>query len=212
MAVDYDSVSADHHEKLTRSKNPVTRYYNNNRFQKIRDFLSKKYSKGMKILDIGCGCSNWNMEKLPVTGIDSNKGALEYGKKAGYLQDGVCWDLRKPPLPFKDESFDFIIMSEVLEHLPSPGTTLKECSRILKKGGFLAATVPLDTFMSPWQILFETKCVLIGDLLGDEYYKQRCGHIQHFSFKLLSELLEKSGFSVSEKDITIMNIGVLAKK
>lgn len=45
-------------------------------------------------------------------------------------------------LPFADDSFDRIIASEVLEHVPDDGAALAELTRVLRPGGTLAATVP----------------------------------------------------------------------
>ncbi len=45
-------------------------------------------------------------------------------------------------LPFPDNTFDRIIASEVLEHVPDDHGALAELSRVLKPGGVLAATVP----------------------------------------------------------------------
>jgi SAM-dependent methyltransferase len=42
-------------------------------------------------------------------------------------------------LPFKDETFDSIIICFVLEHLQNPSTALKELKRVLKKGGLIMA-------------------------------------------------------------------------
>jgi SAM-dependent methyltransferase len=45
-------------------------------------------------------------------------------------------------LPFADDTFDRIIASEVLEHIPGDMAALAELTRVLKPGGILAATVP----------------------------------------------------------------------
>ncbi|NUM79924.1 class I SAM-dependent methyltransferase [bacterium] len=45
-------------------------------------------------------------------------------------------------LPFANESFDCILCTEVLEHVPEPLKTLKEFNRVLKKDGTLILTVP----------------------------------------------------------------------
>jgi len=45
-------------------------------------------------------------------------------------------------LPFADESFDVAIMTEVLEHVASPGEVLAEAHRVLRPGGRLYLTVP----------------------------------------------------------------------
>ena len=54
----------------------------------------------------------------------------------------VKYDLDKYPYPFKANSVDFILAAHVLEHLDKPLTFLKECQRILKKGGRMEIRVP----------------------------------------------------------------------
>jgi SAM-dependent methyltransferase len=46
-------------------------------------------------------------------------------------------------LPFKDETFDLVVHSDTLEHVPQPIRGLSECRRVLKPGSFCAFTVPL---------------------------------------------------------------------
>ena len=96
------------------------------------------YAKG-RLLDLGCG-------KVPLYQVYKN-----------YITDNICvdWentlhkndyldfecDLRKT-LPFKDEEFDTIILSDVLEHMPQPEKLWNEMNRILSKGGKIILNVP----------------------------------------------------------------------
>lgn len=45
-------------------------------------------------------------------------------------------------LPFADDTFDHIICSEVMEHIPDDAAAARELARVLKPGGTLAVTVP----------------------------------------------------------------------
>lgn len=45
-------------------------------------------------------------------------------------------------LPFKSESFDAVIITAVLEHVPEPAMIINEILRILKKGGYIYAEAP----------------------------------------------------------------------
>jgi SAM-dependent methyltransferase len=208
----YEEVPPDFYDTSLKKANPLTRYYHENRYGKIRKFIGSRFRKGMRILDLGCGSSSWNITGFQVTGVDINLKMLEYGKSKGYLKDFARCDFAREPAPFEEGTFDFVVISEVLEHLTDPARAVAEARRLLKKGGHMIVTVPFDTFLSPWSVLFELGCFLRGDILGNEYYRRRCGHINHFSPKTISALIEKEGFEVIEKDITLLNIGLLAKK
>src|SRR5262249_17842439 len=45
-------------------------------------------------------------------------------------------------LPFADRTFDRVIASEVLEHIPDDQAALDELARVLRPGGTMAVTVP----------------------------------------------------------------------
>ncbi|MEM4247194.1 MAG: methyltransferase domain-containing protein [Candidatus Woesearchaeota archaeon] len=59
-----------------------------------------------------------------------------------YFPADVRHDLNKFPYPFKDESFDFILASAIMEHLDDDIAFLKECHRLLKKRGKILISVP----------------------------------------------------------------------
>lgn len=46
-------------------------------------------------------------------------------------------------LPFPASSFDIVLHSDTLEHVPDPSAALKECRRVLKPGGYCIFTVPM---------------------------------------------------------------------
>jgi ubiquinone/menaquinone biosynthesis C-methylase UbiE len=45
-------------------------------------------------------------------------------------------------IPFADESFDYVVSSEVIEHVIEPEKAIHEMCRVLKRGGYLALTTP----------------------------------------------------------------------
>jgi SAM-dependent methyltransferase len=45
-------------------------------------------------------------------------------------------------IPVEDDSFDAIVCTQVLEHVPRPGEALREFNRVLRPGGLLMATIP----------------------------------------------------------------------
>jgi SAM-dependent methyltransferase len=53
-------------------------------------------------------------------------------------------------LPFADNTFDKILMSEVLEHLADDRAAMREVYRVLKPGGILALSVPHADFPTWW--------------------------------------------------------------
>lgn len=91
-------------------------------------FSKEQLDEGMKILDLGCG---------------TNRHQNAYGIDIFQVDDDVdlIYDLNEMPYPFEDESFDLIWMNDILEHLNEPIEIMKECHRLLKKGGKLRIKV-----------------------------------------------------------------------
>ena len=95
----------------------------------------KKYDKGkIKILDVGAGdkLMKKELEKFSIyhsLDIDKSKNP-----------DILC-DLNKR-FPIKDDSYDFVICSEVLEHTFYPKKIIKEIKRVVKKEGFIIISLP----------------------------------------------------------------------
>jgi len=91
--------------------------------------LRRNAKKSHRYLEIGCGGSRLpGFETLDIVG----------GPNVDYVYDAA------KPLPFKDNTFDLIYASHVLEHIPWYKTeeVLKEWVRILKPGGQLEIWVP----------------------------------------------------------------------
>lgn len=98
----------------------------------------KEFAKG-DLLDLGCG-------KAPLYGtykpLVESATLADWGNslhKNDYL-DVEC-DITKE-LPFPTASFDTIILSDVLEHVPNPNEVVKELYRILKPEGMILLNVP----------------------------------------------------------------------
>lgn len=89
-------------------------------------------------------------------------------------------------LPFADDSFDRVITSEVLEHIPADTEAIAELVRVLRPGGSFACTVP-----NQWP---ET----INWRLSDEYHapKSEGGHVRIYSETELKAKLRTAGLQV----------------
>lgn len=100
--------------------------------------ISAKALNG-KLLDYGCGSKPYRALFSNVDtyiGIDVENGAHEHTNEDIDLYfDGKT-------VPFDDESFDSILCSEVLEHVPDIDKTLSELYRVLKKEGKILVSVP----------------------------------------------------------------------
>lgn len=104
-------------------------------------FYLKSVPNG-NLLEIGCGAGNalktmknhgWN-----VTGLDFDQNAVINSRKKGI--DVYLGSLMNQK--FDDNSFDAIVMSHVLEHVPDPVILIKEIYRVLKTDGVLISITP----------------------------------------------------------------------
>lgn len=93
----------------------------------------EKFSDSSILVDIGAGRSNF---------FDLFERFNRYSVDFYPYQDiNVICDINKF-LPFKNDSIDIIILSNILEHTKEPNKLLEECFRILKPKGILLGAVP----------------------------------------------------------------------
>lgn len=109
-----------------------------------------------KLLEVGCGngyyLSLLNRLKLnlELTGIDNDKLALKDAVKFIDDKKVVLISADASKIPFPNNSFNKIVMSEVVEHVNDEKAVLKEVFRVLKKGGVLTLTTCNITYPFFW--------------------------------------------------------------
>jgi ubiquinone/menaquinone biosynthesis C-methylase UbiE len=100
---------------------------------------------GKRVLDGGCGAGEYvvALRRLGVEarGIEYHSAKVAAARSRGVPDEWVCQgDLAR--VTFPDESFDVVILNEVLEHVPDEQLVLQEAYRILVPGGTLLVLSP----------------------------------------------------------------------
>lgn len=146
------------------------------RFQTLLHLIKPK--KNSRLLDIGTG--RGELLKLAIKngvtayGIEVSKPRINECIKRGLnVKHGDAYNI-----PFPDEYFDYIVISEVLEHLESPSRAMSEIYRVLRLGGVVAITVPIEK-------LRFTVCIHCGKKTPISI-----GHLHQFDEKKLVNLLK----------------------
>lgn len=172
----------------------------NNRQSWLKKIISN-LPDGTRILDAGAGelknkkyCKHLNYVAQDF---------CEYkGVQNATISDGLqnkSWDTSKIDLvsdicniPAVDESFDSILCSEVLEHIPEPTHVLDEFARLLKPGGKLILTAPFASIvhMAPYYY---------SSGFSRYWYEY---HLKKRGFKIIELTPNGDWFSYVEQEIT----------
>lgn len=164
-----------------------------------RSILAYHYAAGLvsgDVLEIGTGMGY---------GIDviapSATSYTTIDKSCAYdasLPDNTRFQqMEVPPIGFADESFDYVISFQVIEHIKRDKDFVKEVSRVLRKGGkFIVSTpnAPMSLTRNPWHIREYTEQQLRDLLAADfssieaygvngndkimQYYEQNCRSVE----------------------------------
>jgi ubiquinone/menaquinone biosynthesis C-methylase UbiE len=172
--------SADYDARAYNSVIPVQRYWQRKRYKIITGMAQDTGA----ILDIGCGSSRILGALDNVVGLDILMRKLRYARKYDKpLINGSIFNL-----PFKENSFDCVICSEVIEHIPADESTFAEISRVLKPGGRLILGTP-DYGRWRWRFIEWVYQHVIPGGYAEE-------HITQYTHKALVELMGSMGYTL----------------
>lgn len=115
-------------------------------------------------------------------------------------------DLRLAKLPFKSNYFDFIILSEVLEHLiPSDIPKLiLELKRVLKRNGWILITTPNITSLIKRTNTIRGKNPVVFDM--ELHHNAVFGHIREYTMYELEKIVADSGLKIIAKHYFMLDV------
>ncbi len=170
--------------------NPISRFFLNNFYNVLLSEL--EILKPESILDAGCG-EGFTLAKIKKAKIGKKLEGIEYFDEAIKIGKAINPDItiKKADiykLPYKDNSFDLVICTEVLEHLETPEKALKELKRVSKK--YVILTVPNEPLFTIQRILRGKNILKLG---------AHPEHIQHWSSDEFINFVKKSLKIITDK-------------
>jgi SAM-dependent methyltransferase len=159
------------------------------------DLERLKVRAGERLLDAGCGegrhCFGCLERGADVVGLDLDFPSLRDASKrlrsraAELTQTGEMNQGDAFHLPYRDETFDRVICSEVMEHVHDYRGAARELARVTRPGGRVAVTIPTTTSENMYL------------RLGDDYFESPGGHIRIFRPRELAEGLASAGLATT---------------
>lgn len=163
--------------------------------------LLLKYRNKGKLLDIGAGIGQFlhiAKKYFDVYGTEPSEEGRKLSKKLFNLD--IDSEIKF------DKEYDLVTLYHVLEHVPSPTSTIQECKKLLKQNGLLAIAIPnsnlfknnstpCDDFV---KYLFKKPSSRFPEII----FKSRDEiHLSYFKSKALCNLLRNNGFRIIDNTI-----------
>ena len=159
------------------SRNPIKKGLVERLNRKIISILGEMIGENnATVLDAGCGegyISRLIASSFPnvnVTGIEYTPEAINVAKEMDTLVSYIQGDISD--MPFENHSFDFVVCTEVLEHVENPDKALSELLRVGKNGVLI--TVPHEPWFRMGNMLAFKNVSRFGNPID---------HINHWSFR-----------------------------
>lgn len=163
------------------------------------DFERLGIGPATKVIDVGCGAGRhafeayrrgadvvaFDQDAAELRSVDTLLRAMAETGEAPQAAAAKVVRGDALNLPYADETFDCVIASEILEHIPDDDAAIAELIRVLKVGGILAVSVPR------W--LPERVCWL----LSEEYHSNEGGHVRIYRASALRDKIARRGMELT---------------
>lgn len=187
----WEQVPADYYEVAIR-KTLLQKFWHERRLMVLKELLDKD---ARLVLDLGCATGHFTsriddyLKKAKVIGVDVYKPFVDLFRKKHSKLECVWADAHD--LPFADETFDTVIVSEVIDHVFDPKKVLSEVRRVLRPGGSLVISLDETSLIFRIVWFFWTR-VNPGKVW-------RGAHLHHFNDESFRSLLRSSGFTIDKR-------------
>ncbi|NJL44327.1 MAG: class I SAM-dependent methyltransferase [Nitrosarchaeum sp.] len=166
--------------------------YKRHRLQKIADIIG---ASSFSLLDVGCGAGQFKsasralLPKMNYSGIDFSEGQVAVARSKGY--NVKHHDITRK-WPYKDNTFDVVFCSEIVEHILDTDFIIAEAYRVLKRSGRIIVTIPnVASLGDRIRLLFG----IVPSAIENRVFPSSRGHIRAFNYGDLKQLLQDNGFS-----------------
>lgn len=148
-------------------------------------------SPNTTVLDVGCNTGMLGKaihQTNIIDGIDINDKALKKAKP--YYRHLYNSDLTSSKSLSIKKKYDYIVFSDILEHLPRPDQTLKSAKKLLNKDGYVIASIPnIARFEIRLKLLFGQFEYTSSGILNSD-------HLRFFTQKSAVKLFNESGYKI----------------
>ncbi len=209
---------------------PENLYGHTKKVRLMRDSLDRirrhKTGGGLRILDIGCGNGHAVTRFLAhtgdqVSGIDLHVPSIDFATRQ-FATEGLRFDVKSVEvLTSLRETFDVVVLADVLEHVANPSETLVAARRLLADGGRILVSIPNGR--GPFEIeSFARRLFFVGWILsilaripsrtgrllgrrrpletgnaGSLPYNSSSGHVHFFTRPRITDMAAAAGLSVT---------------
>src|SRR4051794_2303999 len=144
----------------------------------VERYAAAEEGQRLRVCELGCG-TGANLaamkDRYDVVGVDSSPQALDYARTR--LGERVFQGELPSDIDLPAESFDVVILSDVLEHVEDDLGSIATALRLVRAGGIIVATVPAN----PWLYC---------------EYDVRLHHVRRYSKKQFQTLMRSTGADV----------------
>ena len=170
----------------------------------IYRYLSSVAQRSGRVLDLGCGPGAYDLEAMKSLGSSALVG-IDMSSDLSNNDGDICFvrsDIDDRGLPFLAESFDTVLLHNVIEHLHDPLRVLREAHRVLAPGGVLSIVTEnqaclknrLKSFMGMSIYFPLNRWMSQEDRVEKSGRLVFTGHIREYTRHEIRQMLHRSGF------------------
>ncbi|MCH7492340.1 methyltransferase domain-containing protein [Patescibacteria group bacterium] len=182
----------------------VNKRYSTHR--QIIDTIRRIIKDSDRVLDLGCntGYLGNYIKTGDWVGIENDQSLIPELKNSGVYKEVLCEDINNFDFGlFKKESFDIIIMADILEHLFNPDSVMQRLKPLLKESGHMVISIPnIANFKIRLKLLFGFFTYTETGILDRT-------HVHFFEKHSVKKFIKKNGLVIKKMKFTSTFFGVI---